>query len=86
MWQLSQREKEVLEMLLEGVVPSAAARQLGLDSEKEIGVYKSRVRRKIFAAEEFLKEMRKYRKILYPPIEYRPRGEARGYRGQSKET
>jgi len=72
MCKLSKRETEVMKILLEGVVPSAAAKQLGLSSEKEIGVYKSRVKRKIFIAEQFLKEMKAYRKVLYKPREYKP--------------
>ena len=71
MCKLSQREMEVMKILLEGVVPSAAAKQLGLSSEKEIGVYKSRVKRKIFIAEQFLKEMKQYRKVLYRQREYK---------------
>jgi DNA-binding NarL/FixJ family response regulator len=74
MCHLSKREREVMNILLEGVVPSAAAKQLGLSSEKEIGVYKSRVRRKIFTAEQFLKDMKQYRKVLYKPREYKPQG------------
>lgn len=77
MCKLSRRETEVMKILLEGVVPSAAAKQLGLHSEKEIGVYKSRVNRKIFIAEQFLKEMRQYRKVLYKPREYKPQRSAR---------
>lgn len=72
MCKLSKRETEVMNILLEGVVPSAAAKQLGMTSQKEIGVYKSRVKRKIFLAEQFLKEMKPYRKILYKPREYKP--------------
>jgi hypothetical protein len=73
MCKLSRRETEVLNILLSGVVPSAAAKQLGLHSEKELAVYKSRVKRKIFLAEEFLKEMKPYRKILYQPRQYKMR-------------
>lgn len=72
MCKLSQRETEVMKMLLEGVVPSAAAKQLGMTSAKEIGVYKSRVKRKIFIAEQFLKDMKQYRKVLYKAREYKP--------------
>jgi len=72
MCKLSKRESEVMKILLEGVVPSAAAKQLGLSSAKEIAVYKSRARRKIFIAEQFLKEMKPYRKVLYKPREYKP--------------
>ena len=67
---LSPRERQVLNILLEGVVPSAAAAQLGM-AEKQIAVYKSRVRRKIFIAERFLREIKQYRKILYKPKEYK---------------
>lgn len=72
MCKLSNREKEVMNLLVEGVVPSAATHQLGLRSVKEIGVYKSRVKRKIWIAEQFLREMKQYRKILYKPREYKP--------------
>lgn len=64
-----------MNLLLEGVVPSAAAKQLGLNCErpdKEIAVYKSRVRRKIFIAEQFLKDMKQYRKVLFKLREYKP--------------
>jgi FixJ family two-component response regulator len=71
MCKLSKREKEVLEILLEGVVPSAAAKQLGMNSEKEIATYKSRVRRKIFIAKKFLREMKRYQKVLYPEKTYK---------------
>jgi len=71
MCKLSKREKEVLEMLLEGVVPSAAAIQLGMKSEREIATYKSRVKRKIFKAEKFLRDMKQYKKVLYPERKYK---------------
>ena len=72
MCKLSRREGEVMKLLAEGVVPSAVAKQLELHSKKEIAVYKSRVKRKIYVAEQFLKEMRPYRKVLYKPREYKP--------------
>lgn len=88
MCKLSQRETEVMKILLEGVVPSAAAKHLGMTSEKEIGVYKSRVKRKIFIAEQFLKEMRQYRKVLDKPREYKPQPKrnVNGPRESSQQT
>lgn len=88
MCRLSQRETEVMKILLEGVVPSAAAKQLGLSSEKEIGVYKSRVKRKIYIAEQFLKEMKQYRKVLDKPREYKPQPQrsVNGPRESSQQT
>jgi hypothetical protein len=63
-----------MNLLVEGVKPSATAKQLGLSSGKVISVYKTRVKKKIWIAEELLRETKQYRKMLYKPMKYEPRG------------
>jgi hypothetical protein len=63
-------EKKVLETALTSADDKVVAGYLGC-SEKEVAVYKTRVRRKIANAEKFLREVRKYKSVLFPKKKYK---------------
>ena len=67
---LSGREKKVLETALTSADDKVVAGYLEI-SEKEVAVYKTRVRRKIASAEKFLRDVRKYKDVLFPKKKYK---------------
>lgn len=67
---LSKRQKEILEVCLRAADDFVVAAHLSI-SVGRVRVCKTRVRRKIAKAEHFLKDMKKYRSVLYPKKEYK---------------
>ena len=70
MCDLSMREKQVLELRLTSADDKIVAMNLGI-SDDEVRVYKTRAKRKVAKAEKFLREMRKYKSVLYPKKNYK---------------
>lgn len=63
---LSKREKEVLELSLTAADDKVVAGNCNpMMSPAQVAVHKSNVRRKIKAAKKFLRQMRKYREVLF---------------------
>lgn len=70
MCNLSEREKETLEVLLDVADNTVAAAHLGV-TPKTIGTYTTRVRRKEAKAKDFLQQLKRYKRILHPETEYK---------------
>lgn len=68
--ELSRREKEVLELCLTSADDKIVAMNLKI-SPQQVRVHKTRVRRKIEACKKFIRQMKKYRRVLYPEKKYK---------------
>jgi hypothetical protein len=75
MCNLSKTEKEVLELALtsadDKIVAANLSREGRTMTAKEVRTYKSRVRRKVAKAQKFLKSMKRYGPVLFPPKKYK---------------
>jgi hypothetical protein len=75
MCNLSKTEKEVLELALTSADDKIVANNLSREGRtitvKEVRTYKSRARRKVAKAENFLKDMKRYKSVLEPVKKYK---------------
>jgi hypothetical protein len=75
MCNLSKTEHEVLELALTSADDKIVAANLSKNgrtiTDKEVRTYKSRARRKVAKAEQFLRDMKRYKPVLNPEKVYK---------------